>query len=278
MALLAAWISNPPPAAFLSSLLSRSIDDPLSTPVRLEPDGPDIVAPLLRSTQLPLRAEGKCKEKRNEVVTLGLIINKRGLPLDIMFIHPLGNDIDRAALLAVEGDRFTAATKNGEPVAVSRAIDVEVEACRERYKDTEGRKMERVWIAAQPQQRLRPIAEDSKAAAFFLRSEFFDRVSVLLSGPAKIGKGVSAPVPLVFPEAVFTEKARKAKINGMVLVTLLVDPHGIPQQARVIRKLDPGLDQSALDAANKYRFTPALANGAEPVPVMITVEVNFRLY
>jgi TonB family protein len=45
----------------------------------------------------------------------------------------------------------------------------------------------------------------------------------------------------------------------------------------VVRKLDYGLDQSALDAVRRYRFKPAMRNG-EPVPTMVTIEVNFRLY
>jgi len=39
-----------------------------------------------------------------------------------------------------------------------------------------------------------------------------------------------------------------------------------------------GLDQKALEAVRKYRFKPAMKDGKTPVPVMITVEVNFRLY
>jgi hypothetical protein len=38
-----------------------------------------------------------------------------------------------------------------------------------------------------------------------------------------------------------------------------------------------GLDEKALEAVLKYRFKPAM-KGSTPVPVMISVEVNFRLY
>jgi hypothetical protein len=40
---------------------------------------------------------------------------------------------------------------------------------------------------------------------------------------------------------------------------------------------DPGLDQNAIEAIGRYRFKPAMKNGVEPVPVMITVAVNFHL-
>jgi protein TonB len=46
----------------------------------------------------------------------------------------------------------------------------------------------------------------------------------------------------------------------------------------VIRTLGMGLDEKALEAVRKYKFKPAMKDGKTPVPVMITVEVNFRLY
>jgi outer membrane biosynthesis protein TonB len=45
----------------------------------------------------------------------------------------------------------------------------------------------------------------------------------------------------------------------------------------VVRSLGMGLDEKALEAVSRYRFKPALKNG-KPVPAIITVEVNFRLY
>jgi len=38
-----------------------------------------------------------------------------------------------------------------------------------------------------------------------------------------------------------------------------------------------GLDEKALEAVRKYKFKPAM-KGNQAVPVMISVEVNFRLY
>jgi TonB family protein len=45
----------------------------------------------------------------------------------------------------------------------------------------------------------------------------------------------------------------------------------------VVRALGMGLDEKALEAVRRYRFKPALKNG-KPVPAMMTVVVNFRLY
>jgi TonB family protein len=93
-----------------------------------------------------------------------------------------------------------------------------------------------------------------------------------------VGGGVAAPVPLNTVEAEYSDEARRAKYQGVCLIALIVDAQGNPQNPRVVRSLGMGLDERALDAVRKYRFKPAMKDGRIPVPVSITVEVNFRLY
>ncbi len=97
-------------------------------------------------------------------------------------------------------------------------------------------------------------------------------------GVYQVGGGVSAPVPLNSVEAEFSDEARRAKYQGVCLITLIVDAQGNPQNPRVSRALGMGLDEKALEAVRKYKFKPAYKQGKGAVPVMITVEVNFRLY
>ena len=92
-----------------------------------------------------------------------------------------------------------------------------------------------------------------------------------------MGGGVSAPVPLNQVEAEFSDEARRAKYQGVCLISLIVDAQGNPQNPHVVRALGMGLDEKAIEAVKKYKFKPAM-KGNTPVPVMITVEVNFRLY
>jgi periplasmic protein TonB len=93
-----------------------------------------------------------------------------------------------------------------------------------------------------------------------------------------VGGGVSAPVPLNSVEAEFSDEARRAKYQGVCLISLIVEAQGNPQNPRVVRALGMGLDEKALEAVRKYKFKPAMKDNHIPVPVMITVEVNFRLY
>jgi TonB family protein len=97
-------------------------------------------------------------------------------------------------------------------------------------------------------------------------------------GPYRIGGGVSAPVPLNNVEAEFSDEARRAKYQGVVLVGLIVDAQGNPQSVHIVRALGMGLDEKAIEAVKKYKFKPAMKEG-KPVAVSgVTVEVNFRLY
>jgi len=63
-----------------------------------------------------------------------------------------------------------------------------------------------------------------------------------------VGGGVSAPVPLNSVEAEFSDEARRAKYQGVCLISLIVDAQGNPQNPRVVRTLGMGLDEKALEA------------------------------
>jgi len=96
-------------------------------------------------------------------------------------------------------------------------------------------------------------------------------------GIHKIGGGVSSPVVIYQVEPEFSEEARKAKFMGVVLVNLIVDPQGRPQNVHVIRGVGMGLDGKAVDAVKQYRFKPAM-EGGKPVAVELNVEVNFQIF
>ena len=95
-------------------------------------------------------------------------------------------------------------------------------------------------------------------------------------GAYKIGGGVSAPSVLFKVEPEYSEEARKAKFQGTVVLQVVVDERGLPQQIKVTRPLGLGLDQKAIEAVAKWRFKPGLKDG-KPVSVWATIEVNFRL-
>lgn len=95
-------------------------------------------------------------------------------------------------------------------------------------------------------------------------------------GAYRIGGGVSPPSILYKVEPEYSEEARKAKFQGTVLLFVVVDEHGNPRDIKVIRPLGLGLDQKAVEAVEKWKFSPGKKDG-KPVPVQAQIEVNFRL-
>lgn len=92
----------------------------------------------------------------------------------------------------------------------------------------------------------------------------------------RISDGVEPPKVLYKVDPPYTTDARAAKIEGTVVVDLEVHTDGRAHNMQIERALDPGLDQSALDAVSQWRFRPATKNGS-PVAVKATIEINFRL-
>ncbi len=77
-------------------------------------------------------------------------------------------------------------------------------------------------------------------------------------------------------EPEYSDEARKAKVQGLVVLAARVGTNGRLEDIRVLQSLGLGLDERAMEAAALWRFQPALADG-QPVPVTIKIEVNFRL-
>lgn len=95
-------------------------------------------------------------------------------------------------------------------------------------------------------------------------------------GAYRIGGGVSAPTLVFKVEPEYSEEARKAKFQGTVVLSVVVDEKGLPRDLKVLRPLGLGLDEKAIEAVTKWRFRPGYKDG-KPVAVAATIEVNFRL-
>ncbi|HZU21479.1 MAG TPA: energy transducer TonB [Terriglobales bacterium] len=96
-------------------------------------------------------------------------------------------------------------------------------------------------------------------------------------GIYSVGGGVSAPRIVFQPDPEYSDEARKAKYQGVVVLWCVVGADGRVRDIRVQRSLGMGLDQKAVEAVRNWKFEPARKDGT-PVPVQVSVEVNFRLY
>ena len=97
----------------------------------------------------------------------------------------------------------------------------------------------------------------------------------LSSGPIKLHAGIQAPVKIVNVNPIYPPIAQTTRVKGMVILETIIDERGAVKGVSVLKSI-PLLDQAAADAVKQWRFTPARLNG-QPVPVVMTVTVNFEL-
>jgi periplasmic protein TonB len=95
-------------------------------------------------------------------------------------------------------------------------------------------------------------------------------------GPYRPGSGIEPPQLLREVKPVYTEEARQRRIEGDVLLEIVVRRDGSVGDVRVRRSLGAGLEQRAIEAVRQWRFSPARRLGS-PVDVMVEVAVEFKL-
>ena len=95
-------------------------------------------------------------------------------------------------------------------------------------------------------------------------------------GAYRIGSGVDPPQlqRRITPE--YTDDALARKIEGKVILEVVILKSGRVGPARVVRSLDAGLDGKAIAAVRQWTFVPGMFRG-EPVDVLAEIEVEFRL-
>jgi TonB family protein len=100
-----------------------------------------------------------------------------------------------------------------------------------------------------------------------------------------IAVGMAPPDPTVVrpratarPQPVYPAEAQSASVQGIVVMQVVVNVDGAVGDVVVTRSLDTayGLDQAAVDAVKRWRFTPGTKDGA-PVPIEMTITLEFSL-
>jgi TonB family protein len=94
--------------------------------------------------------------------------------------------------------------------------------------------------------------------------------------PLRVGAGVTPPSLAYKVEPEYSEEAQWTRVEGTVIVKTTIGTDGTAQNMQVIKSLGLGLDEKALQAISQWKFKPGTQDG-QPVPVIATIEVNFRL-
>jgi TonB family protein len=93
---------------------------------------------------------------------------------------------------------------------------------------------------------------------------------------------ITPPREVFSREPKYSERARKAKYQGVCTLAMIVETDGRPSNIRVLKGLGMGLDENAIEAVKTWKFEPAMRferdmKDGHPVVVEIAVEVSFRL-
>ena len=96
--------------------------------------------------------------------------------------------------------------------------------------------------------------------------------------PKWSGSKVPPNNPIFFKEkARYTEEARQKGIRGSVVLSVVFGADRRIYDMQVLHGLPQGLTETAIEAAKKIKFHPALRNGV-PVNVRMQLEFNFNLF
>jgi protein TonB len=95
--------------------------------------------------------------------------------------------------------------------------------------------------------------------------------------PLRVGGDVKAPLLLLKIEPGYPEAARKARMEGVVILEAIITADGSVQDVKVLKSVNPLLDASAVRAVQQWRYRPATLNG-RAVRVYLTVTVTFNLH
>jgi TonB family protein len=198
-------------------------------------------------------------------VVLQVLIAKDGTVQDLNVIsgHPM---LIHAAVDAVKQWRYRPYQVDGELFMVKTTVSVNFELSAPPAQDQP---------TPQATNRSPASGESSSPPAATSGSE--NQAKDPNSAPYRVGGGVSAPKLTYDPDPEYSEQARHARYQGTVVLWLVVDANGEPQNIKVQRSLGMGLDEEAVKAVRQWRFQPSMKDG-QPVAVMINVEINFRLY
>jgi TonB family protein len=86
---------------------------------------------------------------------------------------------------------------------------------------------------------------------------------------------LTAPHAVYSPDPQFNKEASSRHIDGVSVLSAVIDPLGTPGEIAIMRPLGMGLDEQAVSMLKQWNFKPGTLNG-QPVPTEVNIEVSFR--
>jgi TonB family protein len=89
--------------------------------------------------------------------------------------------------------------------------------------------------------------------------------------------GTTIPTCIHCPPPDYTDKARAAKFQGVVLLEVVVNTDGRTGRIIVLKGPGLGLEETSIKAVQKWKLKPAVGPDGHPVQVLVPIEVTYRL-
>jgi len=87
---------------------------------------------------------------------------------------------------------------------------------------------------------------------------------------------IHLPKPIIQIRPIYSEKCKKEKIEGTVILEVTVDEEGNVVKVQTLRSVHPDLDKAAKEAIKEWKYEQVIKDG-KPVPAVFAVTVNFKL-
>ena len=198
--------------------------------------GTAVIPPKVLESTPPLYTETAMRERIEGTVTLEASVDTQARVTILRVVKSLDPRLDQMAQKAVREWKFAPATRNGVPVDAVTLIDVD--------------------FKLPPQVQLSMRSNEGE--------------------PVRMSPGIAPPTITFRVEPEYTPEAREAKYRGTVVVAGVVHEDGTLEVSKVVRGLEYGLTEKAVEALQQWKFKPGM-RGGKPVAVSLNIEVNFNL-
>jgi protein TonB len=89
--------------------------------------------------------------------------------------------------------------------------------------------------------------------------------------------GITQPEIIEKVAPKYPEEAKKDKIQGIVILELVIEADGRVSDIRALQDPDSRLTAAAVEAVRQWRFSPAKGKDGNPLRVLSSVTLNFQL-
>jgi TonB family protein len=239
--------------------------------------GGNIKKPIVIYTVEPEYSQQARRAKFSGNVQVYLWVDKDGHPSHVRVVKGVGMGLDEKAVESVRQYKFKPATLDGKPVTVDLYIDISFTIAGESSPVHAAN-----FSNAAASSPIHTVSFNIAGASSPIRTVNFlipavaEPTQIQPGSTARIGAGVMAGERTSYAEPVYPEAAKKAKMNGTVVLEAVIGKDGKMKSLKVISATDPMFNNAALDAVRQWTYRPYLLNG-DPTEVDTTITVNFAL-